>query len=470
MIVIIGGGPAGLAASLAAAQSGAKVLLIESGPRLGGQYWRHLPEDGSWANQEKSHHDFQAGALLRSAVANASNIEILISAHVWHAEFADGEATLYLLAAGAERKIKTRALILATGAYDRALPFPGWDIPGVMTPGGAQALLKGNFVRAGKRVVVAGTGPFLLTVAAGLAEAGAEIVALLDANRLTRWLPRVHIALANFSKLKEGAGYFRTFSKHGIRQERGYTVIAAHAGVDGTLRSVTVAKVDRNFKTSKTKEIECDCLAIGWGFTADLSLASNLGLSQEAVAADESVIVSVDDLQQTNLVGVFAAGEITGIGGSQLSLTEGRIAGFAAAAHLGLISQTQLQKLLRNLLSQRKKERKFASALISSYPVKSGWQQWLESDTVICRCEEVYLSDIKNAVHELGATDSRTAKLFTRTGMGMCQGRVCGRAVIDIVANESGINPTIRDRIAAGNRPVVTPIPLGVLANPTGFE
>lgn len=467
MITIVGGGPAGLAAALAGAQAGADVLLIESGPRLGGQYWRHLEDVGPrrWTGQEDLHHDFAAGQSLRNAILSNPRIKILLNASVWHASYIGGEATLHVLVAGVDREIKSRALILATGAYDRTLPFPGWDIPGVMTVGGVQSLLKGNYVLAGKRVVVAGTGPFLLPVAAGLADSGVEIVALVDANPLRRWLPKLHIALTNFSKLQEGAHYFSTLFKHRIHLSRGRTVIAAQAGSDGKLISVTIAKVDRNFKVRDKKLVECDALAIGWGFTADLSLANNLGLKQELNPVDNSVIVTVNELQCTNLESVFAAGEITGIGGAQLSLTEGRIAGIAAAAHIGAIDHPTLLESVLGLQRKRKGQKKFAQALLSVYSVKSGWREWLTNDTIICRCEEVSLAQLKYAIHELGATDTRTAKLFTRTGMGMCQGRICGRTVIEIVACESGVNPTIQDHVTSGNRPVVHPIALDVIAN-----
>ena len=209
MIAIIGGGPAGLAAALAAADAGAKVVIIESGPRLGGQYWRHLPETDPhrWRGQENLHHDYVAGQTLRRAILENSRIEVLLNAAVWRASRIGGGTKLHILVEGVNRYITSPVLILATGAYDRSLPFPGWDIPGVMTAGGVQSLLMGNFVLAGKKVVVAGTGPFLLPVAAGLAENGAEIVALIDANPIRRWLPKMHIALKNFSKVREGAHY-----------------------------------------------------------------------------------------------------------------------------------------------------------------------------------------------------------------------------------------------------------------------
>ena len=213
-----------------------------------------------------------------------------------------------------------------------------------------------------------------------------------------------------------------------------------------------------NVKVKKVKNVKCDVVAIGWGFTADTSLAGSLGCKQ-VVAKDESVIVWVDSEQQTNIPGIFAAGEITGIGGSDLSMAEGVIAGIAAAKFVGC--KVDILKAHRK---RRAKRQRFANALIKAYPNKAGWKLWPNDQTTICRCEEVSLGDLKFAVEELGATDSRTAKLFTRCGMGLCQGRICGRSVVDLVAKELSVLPTDIDRISAVNRPIITPIPLGVLA------
>jgi hypothetical protein len=198
--------------------------------------------------------------------------------------------------------------------------------------------------------------------------------------------------------------------------------------------------------------------AIGWGFTPDTTLAGTLGCKQ-GVAKDGSIFVVADQNQQSSVAGVFVAGEITGIGGSELSMAEGVIAGLSAAKFVGCNVE-----VLNAHRKRRAKKQRFANALIKSYPVKDGWRSWVHNETVICRCEEVKLSDLNYAVDELGATDSRTAKLFTRCGMGMCQGRICGRSVVDLVADHLNVSPTDTDRISAVNRPIITPISLGQLA------
>lgn len=455
-VVIIGAGPAGLSASLAAAAAGAPVLLIDSNPRLGGQYWRMSADD--FQDQHNQHFDLDTGLLLINAVKARKEIEVWSGAQIWSATNKDGKNTLRVIYQGKERIVNTENLILCTGAYDRTLPFPGWDIPGVMTPGGVQSLLKGHGVLAGKRVIVAGSGPFLLPVAAGVVKAGGSVVALLEANKSRRWLTSFFVLLENISKIKEAFYYIKTISEAKVRARFGQAVIAAHAASNGELESVDIAKIDRNFRIKKVQNIKCDVAAIGWGFTADTSLAGSLGCNQ-LVAKDDGVVVWVDGEQQTSIPGVFAAGEITGIGGSDLSMAEGVIAGISAAKFVGCNVE-----VLKAHRKRRAKRQRFANALIKAYPIKPGWKSWLRDETTICRCEEVCLSDLKHSINELGATDSRTAKLLTRCGMGLCQGRICGRFVVDLVANELNLSPTDTDRISAVNRPIITPIPLGVLA------
>ena len=455
-VVIIGAGPAGLSASLAAAAAGAPVLLIDSNPRLGGQYWRMSADD--FQDQHNQHFDLDTGLLLINAVKARKEIVVWSGSQIWNATNKDGKNTLRVIYQGKERIVNTENLILCTGAYDRTLPFPGWDIPGVMTPGGVQSLLKGHGVLAGKRVIVAGSGPFLLPVAAGVVKAGGSVVALLEANKSRRWLTSFFVLLENISKIKEAFYYIKTISEAKVRARFGQAVIAAHAASNGELESVDIAKIDRNFRIKKVQNIKCDVAAIGWGFTADTSLAGSLGCNQ-LVAKDDGVVVWVDGEQQTSIPGVFAAGEITGIGGSDLSMAEGVIAGISAAKFVGCNVE-----VLKAHRKRRAKRQRFASALIRAYPIKPGWKSWLRDETIICRCEEVCLSDLKHSINELGATDSRTAKLLTRCGMGLCQGRICGRFVVDLVANELNLSPTDTDRISAVNRPIITPIPLGVLA------
>ena len=442
MIIVIGAGPAGLAAAEAASRNGTDVALIDSAPRKGGQYWRHL-------TSVKGYRSNRADKLF-AKIENATSITHISEATVWSIE-KDGQLfRVNYLQGGQESSLTAEKLILATGAYDRSLPFPGWDKPGSMTPGAAQALLKGQGVLAGKRVIVAGTGPFLLPVATGLAESGAEIVGLYDAHSPLRWALSPHALLLNPSKFLELIYYARLLKKFKIAPRFNHVISSFSHGL------ATISRVDSRFAllSNRDKSHQVDVVATGWGFLPDLSLGGIVGCAQR-VDTDGTTIFSVDDAQRSSVENVWIAGEATGIGGADLSLSEGEIAGLSASGQSvsPVLRFTKIRKQI------------FANALKRSYPIRDGWQNWPNDTTTICRCEEVKMGEIRESVTELGAEDSRTAKLFTRAGMGLCQGRICSRNVSEIVAGLTHCTVSDGERIASSNRPIASPISLGLLGD-----
>ena len=320
------------------------------------------------------------------------------------------------------------------------LPFPGWTLPGVTTAGGAQALLKGQGVLVGRRIAVAGTGPFLLPVAAGLAEAGARVVGVFEANNPLRLAGRTPAG-----KLLEAAGYAKTLARHRIPYRTRHIVVAAHG--TGEIQAVTVAGPRR------TRTIDCDALAIGYGFVPAIELALLLGCAT-TVDTDSNLVLAVDGDQRTSIPGVYAAGEITGVGGAELAIVEGAIAGTAAAG----------ANPDRTLAARRARLRRFAEALGRAFPVPARWPDALAADTLVCRCEEVPYERVREAVLELGASDARTVKLLSRTGMGWCQGRMCGFAVACLTATLRGRPVTEVDLSSFAQRPFGAPITLGELS------
>jgi len=463
-VVVIGGGPAGLAAALQAADQGCEVALIDSAPRPGGQYYRHLPAMMAARQPEALHHGFGWGAELMSRVHQHPRICTRFSCTVWAArQEADGNLELHLLE-DADRWITLLAttVVLAPGAYDRVLPFPGWDLPGVMTPGGAQALLKGQYVLAGRRVVVAGTGPFLLPVAAGLVEAGATVIGVYDANVPIGWARHPRAIGGNAAKLAEGRDYIRVLRRAKVPVRFGRAVTRA-VGAD-TVTAVIVSRLDRQWRVRPGADevVEVDAACVGWGFTPNVELALALGLEAVVEPRDGSLVVRADASGATSLPSVFAAGEIAGVGGSSLAVIEGHLAGLGAAWRTGHLTERRLSAG-RALLRRRARQRRFAAALLEVYPVRPGWTSWLDPDTVLCRCEEVTVGGVRVGVHEMGASDLRSLKLLTRVGMGMCQGRVCGYAAACLLQRETGV--PLQDPASLSIRPLVVPVPLGTLAN-----
>jgi NADPH-dependent 2,4-dienoyl-CoA reductase/sulfur reductase-like enzyme len=286
-------------------------------------------------------------------------------------------------------------------------------------------MAKGQGIALGRNVIVAGTGPFLLPVASSLMDVKAK-VRVFEANSPSRnWLREPKALIAGRQKLLELARYAKVAPHYRERT----AVIAAHG--DDRVREVTVAKLDNDWKPLRTKRIAADAVCVGYGFVPQLELAIAAG------CRISNGFVDVDEQQRTSVPWVFAAGEITGIGGAELAAHEGIIAGAATAgAQLGLTV-----------------DRTFAEALTRVYPVKPGWRGWLTDDTIICRCERVTRRKLRAATENVTAT--RAVKLASRAGLGVCQGRICGHTIADLLE----LDPTTFAR-----RPIATPIPLGDLA------
>ncbi|HEX6327040.1 MAG TPA: NAD(P)/FAD-dependent oxidoreductase [Jiangellaceae bacterium] len=447
-VVVVGGGPAGLAAAAAAVRAGCSVALVDASRDLGGQYWRHRPGrlDGMPARTSFA-------VLAESVRSGATHLG---EHEVWTVGAGRHGFAVHAVSGSGERTLSGAAIVLATGAADRQLPFPGWELPGVFTAGGAQALHKEHGVSVGRRVVVAGTGPFLLPVAVGLAASGARIAGVFEANATSGWLGRLPAVARNAGRIAQAAEYRAKLATSRVRYRTGFAVVAAHG--DTHVDAVTVARIDADWKvrpgTSLT--VQCDALAVGWGFTPRIELALGLGCSTR-VDLDGSIVVDVDDDQATSVPGVYVAGEASGVGGAELAVAEGEIAGFAAAAALGHQASPDPRQARRN----RARRRAFAAAMHHVYPVRDGWRDWLEPHTLVCRCEEVPVRAVVEAVRELGATDARSVKLLSRTGMGWCQGRICGYATSRLAALESGEPAT---ELGLAHRPLAVPVPLGLLA------
>ncbi|HEV2887319.1 MAG TPA: NAD(P)/FAD-dependent oxidoreductase [Jatrophihabitans sp.] len=486
-VAVIGAGPAGLAAAVHAAEQDAITTLIDSGARLGGQYWRH-EKAGLETQPAGLHHDVATyHDLVRrlDTLVAAGRLTVHLEHHVWSVR-AD-ESGCFIAAVDrrdpglpAEVLVQAGVVVLAVGAYDRQVPFPGWDLPGVLTVGGAQALLKGSGVAVGPRVLVAGTGPFLLPVATALAARGADVLGVHEANRTGRWLRHLPAAVPQPAKLREAGGYAYGLLRHRIGLHTGSVVVAAH-GTD-RLEAVTVARLDRagRVRDRTRRRLAVDVLAIGYGFStqSELPLQAGCALHQ---TADGTLAVTTDGTQQTSNPRVYAAGETTGVGGAQLAVAEGIVAGVSAARAARITGRpdaalsrpdaalsrpdapTQADAVdtaVQAASRTRNRLRRFAAAMHAVYPMPRFWLDTLEPDTVVCRCEEVTVAEIDAAI-EYGARDARSVKLLSRSGMGWCQGRECGYATGCLTALRTG-EPL--DLESGAGRSVAAPIPLGLIA------
>lgn len=385
-VVVIGGGPAGIAAATSAAENGARVTMIDEGLDPGGQIWRP-------AVRSRTPRD----ARRWIARLSASDAEILRSTSVIDVERSDGRFVVVAESCGIGREIVADAVVLATGARERFLPFPGWTLPNVVGVGGAQALAKSGTSFRGKRVVIAGSGPLLLPVAAYLARAGAKVLTVAEqapfANvaRFAAGLWRRPKTLGQAIALR--AAFATT------RFATGTWIVAARG--DGTVREVTLT----DGKTNRT--LDCDVLCAAFGLVPNTELARLVGCDVDGG------VVRVDGRQTTTVPDVQCCGEPTGIGGVDLALSEGEIAGFAATA----------RTVPAVLIACRDAHRREAERLDRAFALRPELFALADDDTIVCRCEDVRWSAIDQR------WSGRQAKLYTRAGMGPCQGRVCGAAL-----------------------------------------
>lgn len=463
-ILIVGAGPAGLAAASSARAHGATVTILDSSEQLGGQYWRHLPAVRPSARESSLHHGWSRFQRLRLILEADRGCRILTSAQVWSIAGANESSpgTVHVLvgpADGTDREqvvIAPDVLILATGAHDRTLPFPGWDLPGVFTGGAAQALAKGERIAVGQRVVVSGAGPFLLPVAASLAATGAIVPGVFEANRLGTlvrgWLPRPWQLIGAASKGLELAGYARGHLGYRIPYRLGEAVVAAH-GTD-RVTSVTIAELRADWTPIPGTErtIDADAVCVSHGFTPRLELAISVGCE-----LTDTRFVHVDADQRTSNAHVFAAGEITGIGGVDLAIAEGEIAGAVAAGSKADAAARRRRRVFTG----------FAARIEAAHGIGAGWSSWLEPDTIVCRCEEVTFDGLCRTAQATGSRSLRSLKLTTRAGLGICQGRVCGRTVEQLLAAATP-GGRLTDQVISDRRPIAAPIRLGELARAAG--
>lgn len=459
-VLVIGAGPAGLAAARSARAAGADVVLLDSSDGLGGQFWRHLPPSRPARREARLHHGWATFQALSDTLTNDPGCRILSNAHVWAIE-AGARPTVQVLLGEPDGTRRERvsftpdAVVLATGAHDRTLPFPGWDLPGVFTAGAAQALAKGERVRVGSRVVVAGAGPFLLPVAQSLTATGSRVVAVMEANRVLAlmrgWLPRPWQLLPAAGKGLEAAGYLAGHLRHRIPYLLGRTVIAAH-GTDH-VESVTTARLDANWMPvpGTEKTIAVDAVCVSHSFTPRLELAIAAGCELTAER-----FVRVDDTQATSVAGVYAAGEITGIGGVDLALAEGELAGHHAAGGTEPLTAARRKRTVFS---------RFATRIEAAHGIRGGWPSWLTPATIICRCEEVDYGTLCSTAAATSSQSLRSLKLSTRAGLGICQGRICGRTLEQLTAGQAP-GAALTDGTMSDRRPIAVPIRIGELAAP----
>lgn len=454
-LAVIGAGPAGLSAALAAARAGARVLLLDEYSQPGGQYMKQLAQGFSVPDTSRLDDEMQRGAALAQAVRDAG--VVIEPSTLVLASFAPGE--LAISRRGEPALVRARAIVVATGAHERAIAFPGWDLPGVMTPGGAQTLAKTQRVLPGRRIVLAGSGPFLMPVAKSLLAIGAEIVAVFETTRPRAWSPHVLRLAGHGERVREALAYRRMLRAARVPVHFNHIVVEA-VGTDAVerVRVVPCDDAGRVRIGAGYREIEADALCVGYGFVPAVQLTRALGCAHRHAPVRGGWVPEHDQDMRTTVANVFVAGEVAGIGGAPVAAAEGQLAGLAAARTLGC---TVDDRALAQARRERAHRRRFADLVGELFPVKPAYYAPITDATIVCRCEEVTAGEVRRAAAEWGG-ELNFIKGVTRCGMGYCQGRICGSIVEALVCQTLGIHPGSAGALTV--RTPLKPVPVEVLA------
>ena len=451
-VIIIGAGPAGLAAAAEASRHAVSVLVLDEQPTPGGQIYRNIEH-----NQTNDRDicdllgpEYTNGGALADA-CRASSATYQPNATVWRI---DPDGTVAYSVDGAARTVKGQKVILATGAMERPVPIPGWTLPGVMTAGAAQTLLKSSAMLPSGRIVIAGAGPLAMLIARQLIDAGADVAALLETTRKRDYLRNAATlpkALGGYEYLWRGLALRRSIRASGVPIYSGITELEARG--DERLSSV------RCQSGGQTLDFDIDTLLLHDGVVPNVQATRQVGCDHEWVETQRYWRPVRDDWGVTSIDTIIVAGDGGGIGGARVAEYQGQLAALGVAGQLKRISQAERDAAARPVRSALKSH-------LSIRPLLDGvftpaFTAPADDGTIVCRCEEVTAGDIRAAVAQ-GIMGPNQLKSFTRCGMGPCQGRNCGLTAAELIAESLGV--TVPETGYFRLRPPIKPVTLGELA------
>jgi glycine/D-amino acid oxidase-like deaminating enzyme len=455
-VLVVGAGPAGLSAALAARKSGATVTVLDERPQAGGQYYKPLAP--SHAAHQPLDKQFADGVRLTEEVL-ASGVEIHQGAQVWAAFSAtelgvliDGRATVY----------QCRRLIIAAGAYERPVSFPGWTLPGVMTTGAGQTLARAYRVAPGQRVVIAGNGPLNLQLAVELLNGGATVLAVIESAprpSMRHWRELLSASRSGADLLLDGARALAVLRRHGVPVHWGYTVTAALGQGDQGVDAVYFARLNAQGQVDPATEqrLAADTLCVGYGFVPSTDIARMLGCEHRFVARHLGYLATVTDENGLSTVpGVWVVGDGADMGGARVAAARGALAGYTVARELGYSDHApaQIHKQLQRALN-------FQRALWTIYQAPELDLTQVPDETLLCRCEDITFGEVRAQI-AAGRDTLAAIKRNTRLGMGRCQGRYCANVAARLLHEVKGANTAAHQYFAP--RAPVRPVPAGALA------
>ncbi|CAH0536070.1 NAD(P)/FAD-dependent oxidoreductase [Vibrio marisflavi] len=425
-IVIVGAGPAGISAATTLSKNGFKSVIIDENPIAGGVIYRgplrevndmpHLDEPLQKAIVEQK----------RKLAEHQHNIEIRMSTRV---QGPVGPNSLLLSKEGKLSTLEYEHLILATGCQERSIPFPGWQLPGVMLTGGIQLHLKSGFVKPGKRAVIVGSGPLLVLVACQLHHAGVDVAGVYEATEL-KDLSKEAVALLNRPQvLLNGVSMMGYLRRHNIPFKYGWGIVKAEG--NESLERVAVAPYNSSWEpdTDKIEWIDTDTLGVGYGFSARSQLAQLMGVETELDDIG-GVIPVTNEYQRSSIDNIYCAGDSVKLAGADVAMLEGEIAAHSILMNIEPELTASSNTHIKRLWKRRARYYRFRGAFDRANQRKAGLLSLPSDDTVICRCEQVKKRDIDEAFAE-GCKDVITLKMRTRVSMGDCQGKTCCHYLYD---------------------------------------
>ena len=372
------------------------------------------------------------------------------------------DRTLAVARNGTSSSLSFKHLLVATGAYDRPVPFPGWTLPGVFTAGGAQKLVKSERVLPGENILLAGTGPLQLVLADQILKAGGKIEAILEAGNVGKnWLQGLIGIWGNWDFLKEGMRYLRSIQKAGVPLLRSHIILEARG--DGQVEEAVIAKVDKNWRPrlNTARSVKVDTICLGYGLVSSTELTMLAECEHRYDLRRGGSIPVRKANMETSVPGIYAVGDGAGVAGRKAAIEEGSIAGISVASALGYISPANAREQITPYRKSLNKINRFRKILDDISLPRPGLYELATDDTVICRCEEVTLKQLKAALAD-DTIQIKDFKRMTRMGMGSCEGRMCGPSTIEMMRHR--LNAPAEDVGCLKPRPSIKPVALGVLA------
>jgi len=451
--VVIGAGPAGMSAAIRLRGQGMRVLVVDEQTAPGGQIWRAVEAAALTPIGGLLGDEYRAG-LERVARFRACGAEYEPQTQVWQIE---PDWHVYMTRAGCAEVVRAGQVLLAIGAQERPAPFPGWTLPGVLTAGAAQILLKTSQQVPSDPVWIAGSGPLPLLYMTQLLRAGGQIAGWLDTALPGAWrraLPWAGAALASWGDVCKGLGWLRELRHAGVRPIRGVTGLRAHGG--DALR-----EIEYTLTSGATRRAPARLLLAHEGVTPSIHMSLALGCAHHWDAQQVCLVPDLDAWGQTTQPRVYVAGDAAGIGGAQAACARGELAALGMARQAGRMTDAAVYEAARPLRKQLRAAMRIRPMLDAVYPPRASVFA-PPDDTIVCRCEELTAHDVRQAAR-IGQPGLNQIKAYTRAGMGPCQGRQCGYTIAHIVAAETG-----RPASEVGFyriRPPLKPLTLGELAS-----